>query len=131
MTDNQWTPEPWRPGDSRGRVVTGSPGSSECGGWYLTLTDIDRACVCVNACRGIPTVALEAGAVNAASLDLLAACEDALVLRNLIHKYEHLRQFDEDLRTDATESQQSSIYRQVLKIERQCRAAIAKAKGTP
>lgn len=72
MTDNQWMPEPWRPGASRGRVITGSPGSSECGGRYLTLADIARACVCVNACKGIPTAALKAGAIDEMMKDMMA-----------------------------------------------------------
>lgn len=46
MTDNQWTPEPWRPDE---------PASAK----ILSLDDVARACACVNACKGIPSERLE------------------------------------------------------------------------
>ncbi len=61
--------------------------------------------------------------------DLLEGCRNALLLRNLTHKYEQLRQLDDDLRTDATEAAQDEIYREILEIEKHLKSTIDYAEG--
>lgn len=63
----------------------------------------------------------------ASAPELLEACRDAVLTRNLVHKYDQLGQLDDDLRTDAAEPEQDDIYREILKIDDRLRAAIAKA----
>ena len=58
--------------------------------------------------------------------DTLESLRDALLIPNLVHEYERLRQFDDG--TDATEAEQDRIYRQILAIQKRIRAAIVKVE---
>jgi len=87
MSDH--TPEPWRlypPGacvphyDVRERIVSDCPSGRSVSD-PISEADARRIVACVNACAGIPTEALEAGAVREA-LDLLVRLLGSDVSRN-------------------------------------------------
>ena len=78
MTDNQWTPEPWKLGEVEGTIIADTfppkclpearAAHTRYYGAFCVVesanhADIVRACACVNACKGISTTALEAGFV--------------------------------------------------------------------
>lgn len=91
MTNNQWTPEPWRPSKNYGRIVSDRPYPNSPMGRRLHPNDLARACACVNACKDIPPELLEAGTVTPSMPDLLDALIDLLALHE-----KSIEQYEED-----------------------------------
>lgn len=73
MSETKWSPEPWREDvdggieDAKGEpVACGDDYAIDWTYWSIKPDNRRRVLACVNACAGIPTEALEAGALGKA-----------------------------------------------------------------
>ncbi len=59
MTDNQWTPEPWKLGEVEGTLLSGNDVVAR----NMSLADAERTVACVNVFEGVPDDLLTVGMI--------------------------------------------------------------------